>query len=380
MDAFFASVEQRDRPELRGRPVIVGADPRGRGVVAAASYEARSFGVHAAMPIGKAARLCPEAVFLPVEMDKYGRVSGQILAILSEYSPVLEPVSVDEAFLDVTGTTRLLGPPLEIAKAIKARLRRQVQLTASAGVAPNKFLAKVASDLEKPDGLVEVRPGEEATFLRPLPIDRLWGVGRVTAAALRSMGIETIGQLARVPAHVLEERFGTIGAQLSALAQGKDDRPVEPFAPPKSMGAEETFSSDHRDFQRLEVTLRAQAERVARELRAAGYMGQTVTLKVRFRDFRTVTRRFTGEPTQEGLEIYRRARRLLEQVPLADPVRLIGLSVSRLALRGSTQLLLFPDPTVRRTRLAQAVDALSRRFGERSVIAASLLMRPPRKD
>ena len=379
MDAFYASVEQRDHPELQGRPVIVGAHPKGRGVVATASYEARRFGVHSAMPIGRAARLCPWATFLPVDMDKYAGVSGQIMSILSGYSPLLEPVSVDEAFLDVTGADRLLGPPLEVAKAIKARLRREEELTASAGVAPNKFLAKLASDLEKPDGLVEVGPGEEAAFLRDLPIERLWGVGRITAAAIRGMGIETIGQLARVPATVLERRFGKIGAHLHDLARGRDDRPVEPFAPPRSVGAEETFSSDHRDFERLALTLRAQAERVAGELRALGYLGKTVALKLRFSDFRTVTRRLTGEPTQEGLEIYRRARRVLEQMPLADPVRLIGLSVSGLASSGSAQLLLFPDPAVRRARLAQAVDALGRRFGDCTVIAASLLMRPAKK-
>lgn len=380
MDAFYASVEQRDHPELRGRPVIVGADPRGRGVVSAASYEARRFGVHSAMPIGKAARLCPHAVFLPVEMDKYARVSGQMMAILAEFSPLLEPVSVDEAFLDVTGTEQLLGPPLEVAKAVKARLRRDVDLTASAGVAPNKFLAKIASDLGKPDGLMEVRPGEEAAFLQDLPIERLWGVGRVTAATLRGMGIETIGQLARVPLRALEARFGKTGAQLHALARGKDDRAVEPFTPPKSMGAEEAFPSDHRDLQRLELTLRAQAERVARELREAGFVGKTVTLKLRFSDFRTVTRRLTGEPTQDGPEIYRRGRRLLEQVPLAEPVRLIGLSVSGLTGSTTGQLSLFADPAIRRQRLAQAVDALARRFGDRAVIAAPLLLRPARKD
>jgi DNA polymerase-4 len=301
------------------------------------------------------------------------------MSILSEYSPLLEPVSVDEAFLDVAGSRRLLGPPLDVARAIKARLRQEVELTASAGVAPNKFLAKLASDLEKPDGLVEVRPGEEAAFLRDLPVERLWGVGRITAAAIRGMGIETIGQLARVPATVLERRFGKIGAHLHGLARGRDDRPVEPFAPPRSVGAEETFASDHRDLERLALTLRAQAERVAGELRALGYRGRTVALKLRFSDFRTLTRRLTGEPTQDGLEIYRRARRVLERTPQSDPVRLIGLSVSGLSSGGSAQLSLFADPALRRARLARAVDALDRRFGDRTVIAASLLVRPPRK-
>ena len=248
MDAFYASVEQRDRPDLRGRPVIVGADPRGRGVVSAASYEARAFGVHSAMPIGRAARLCPTGVFLPVDMAKYAQVSRQIMAILAEFTPLLEPLSIDEAFLDVTASRGLLGDGERIARAIKQRIRDTVGLTASVGVASNKFVAKVASELRKPDGLVVVPPGEEAAFLAPLPVSRLWGVGRVTASDLDAMGILTIGQLATVPVDHLRARFGGSGADLRALALGLDDRPVEPFAPPKSMGAEETFEQDHRDL------------------------------------------------------------------------------------------------------------------------------------
>jgi DNA polymerase-4 len=381
MDAFYASVEQRDRPALRGRPVIVGADPRGRGVVSAASYEARRFGVHSAMPIGRAARLCPEAVFLPVDMEKYSRVSGQIMAVLAEYSPLLEPISVDEAFLDLTGSERLLGPALEVARGIKERLRAELGLTASAGLAPNKFLAKLASDLGKPDGLVQVRPGEEEAFLQDLPVERLWGVGGVTARALRGMGIQTIGQLARVPPALLAERFGRTGALLGELARGRDDRPVEPFAPPKSMGAEETFDRDTQDEGLLRRTLRAQAERVARELRAEGYAGRTVTLKVRFSDFRTVTRRLTGEPTGDGLEIYRRAAGLLERVPSDRPIRLVGVSVSGLVRAEAGQLSLFGAAAARRDRVARAADRLARRFGERALIPASLLdSRGPRAD
>ncbi|HET7875144.1 MAG TPA: DNA polymerase IV, partial [Methylomirabilota bacterium] len=208
MDAFYASVEQRDRPELRGRPVIVGADPRGRGVVSAASYEARRFGVHSAMPIGRAARLCPSAAFLPVDMDKYARVSREIMSILAGYTPVVEPCSIDEAFLDVTASRDLLGPGPAIARSIKERIRTETGLTASVGVASNKFVAKVASDLDKPDGLVVVEPGSEAAFLAPLPVSRLWGVGRVTAGQLEAMGIRTIGQLAAVPEAHLRARFG----------------------------------------------------------------------------------------------------------------------------------------------------------------------------
>src|SRR5262245_24390239 len=377
MDAFYASVEQRDRPELAGRPVIVGADPRGRGVVSAASYEARPFGVHSAMPIGRAARLCPHAVFLPVDMDKYARVSRQIMAVLAEFTPLMEPLSIDEAFLDVTGSRALWGDGATIAQRIKARIRDTVSLTASVGVAANKFVAKVASDWGKPDGLVVVPPGAEARFLAPLPIARLWGVGKVTAAALESIGVRTIGQLAAIPEDALAARFGQSAESLSALALGRDDRPVEPFAPPKSMGAEETFERDHRDVERLRATLRAQAERVARELRAEGYAGRTVTLKLRFADFSTLTRRHTTEATQDGLVIFREASALLDRIPLRQAVRLIGLSVSELGRAGEGQLSLLGPDTARRERLGRALDRLAERFGEESVRPASLLGRNP---
>jgi DNA polymerase-4 len=373
MDAFYASVEQRDRPELFGRPVIVGADPRGRGVVSAASYEARRFGVHSAMPIGRAARLCPSAVFLPVDMEKYARVSREIMAVLADYTPLVEPLSIDEAFLDVTASRGLLGDGAAIARSIKSRIRTETRLTASVGVASNKFVAKVASDLRKPDGLVVVEPGMEAVFLSPLPVSRLWGVGRVTGARLEAMRIRTIGQLAAMPEHLLRPRFGRGAALLLALARGLDDRPVEPETAPKSMGAEETFERDHRDRERLEVTLRAQAERVARELRAQGYAGRSVTLKLRFADFTTLTRTHTGGPTQDGLRIYREAATLLARVPLDRPVRLIGLSVSGLGPAGAGQLSLLEPDAARRERLARAVDRLVERFGERSIRPASLL-------
>jgi DNA polymerase-4 len=378
MDAFYASVEQRDRPELRGRPVIVGADPSGRGVVSAASYEARRFGVHSAMPIGRAARLCPDAAFLPVDMDKYAAVSRQVMAILADFTPLLEPVSIDEAFLDVTGTEGLHGDGAAVARTIKSRVAFALRLTASVGVAANKFVAKVASELRKPDGLVVVAPGTEADFLAPLPVSRLWGVGRVTAAGLEAMGLSTIGQLAAVPAAYLEARFGPSGRSLQDLAFGRDDRLVEPFAPPKSMGAEETFGHDHRDVERLTATLRGQAERVARELRAEGYAGRCVTLKLRFADFSTLTRRHSDDPTQDGLVIYRRARALLERIALRQPVRLIGLAVSSLGPPAAGQLPLLEADTARRERLARAMDQVTRRFGEESLRPASLLKRSRR--
>ncbi len=375
MDAFYASVEQRDRPELRGKPVIVGADPEGRGVVTAASYEARPFGVHSAMPIRTAARLCPQAIFLPVDMAKYARVSTEIMAILADFSPLVEPVSIDEAFLDITGTAGLHGPPLSVARSIKRRIRAEVGLVASLGIAANKFLAKIASDLGKPDGLVEVPAGQEASFLAPLPIRRLWGVGAATERVLASLGIATIGQLARMPGTTFEARFGRSGHHLRELALGRDDRPVDPLGPPKSMGAEETFERDHRDLDRLRRVLREQAERVARELREQGFAASRVVLKLRFADFRTLTRSRTGDPTQDGLEIYRRAVDLLRRVEVRDPVRLIGLSASALGPPGG-QLSLLDPGAARRERLARAVDRLASRFGADSVRPASLIRRP----
>jgi len=375
MDAFYASIEQRDRPETRGRPVIVGADPRGRGVVSAASYEARRFGVHSAMPIGRAFRLCPEGVFLPVDMDKYADVSREIMAVLAGFTPLIEPLSIDEAFLDVTASRALHGDGAAIAREIKAQIRARVSLQASVGVASNKFVAKVASDLRKPDGLVVVEPGGEAEFLAPLPVSRLWGVGRVTGAELEAMGIRTIGQLALTPAANLRARFGKHGPDLLALAHGLDDRAVEPDAQPKSMGAEETFERDTRDVELLRATLRGQSERVARELRAEGYAGRTVTLKLRFADFSTITRAHTDDPTQDGLAIFRRADALFGRVRLAQAVRLIGLSVSGLGLAGEGQLSLLEPDALRRERLARAVDRLAARFGETAVRPASLMGR-----
>jgi len=376
MDAFYASVEQRDRPELRGKPVIVGADPKGRGVVTAASYEARPFGVHSAMPIRTAARLCPHAIFLPVDMTKYARVSAEIMAILVEFSPLVEPISIDEAFLDITGTSGLHGPPLMVARAIKRRVGAKVGLVASLGVAANKFVAKVASDLGKPDGLVEVPAGSEAAFLAPLPIRRLWGVGAATERELASLGIATIGQLARMPPATLEARLGRSGRHLHELARGRDDRPVDPWGPPKSMGAEETFARDHSDLDRLQRVLREQAERVARELREQGFAAARVVLKLRFADFRTLTRSGTGDPTQDGLEIYRRAIDLLRRVELRGPVRLIGLSVSALGPPAEGQLSLLDPGAARRERLARVVDRLASRFGADSIRPASLIRRP----
>ena len=373
MDAFYASVEQRDRPETRGRPVIVGADPRGRGVVSAASYEARRFGIHSAMPIGRAFRLCPEGVFLPVDMDKYAAVSREIMGILAGFTPLVEPVSIDEAFLDVTASRALHGDGPTMAREIKTIIKARVDLAASVGVASNMFVAKVASDLEKPDGLVVVPFGQEAEFLGPLPVSRVWGVGKVTGSELEAMGVRTIGQLARIPAAHLVARFGEHGPDLLNLARGLDQRAVEPDGAPKSMGAEETFGQDTHDVELLRATLREQSERVARELRAERYAGRTVTLKLRFADFSTITRAHSGDPTQDGLSIFRSVDALFSHVRLAQAVRLIGVSVSGLGPAGSGQLSLLEPDALRRERLARAVDRLASRFGDKAVRPASTM-------
>lgn len=373
MDAFYAAIEQRDRPELRGRPVIVGASPAGRGVVSASSYEARAFGVHSAMPIGRAARLCPHAAFLPVDMRKYQRVSLEVMAILADFSPLVEPISVDEAFVELTGTESLFGSALDAVRLIKRRIQTETGLTASAGLAANKFVAKVASDLRKPDGLVVVSAGDEARFLGALPVERLWGVGRVMAKALRDLGFTTIGHLQQAPRAILARQFGKHGEALHDLAFGRDDRPVEPFGTPKSVGAEETFHVDCTNPEQLRTTLRAHAERVAAELRESGLSAGRVTLKLRLAPFETHTRAATGPPTQDGLELYRRALALLERDPVTRPVRLIGLSASRLGPPEQGQLDLLDPSALRRERLARVVDRLTARFGEGTVIPAALL-------
>ena len=375
MDAFYASVEQRDRPEVRGRPVVVGADPRGRGVVSAASYEARRYGIHSAMPIGRAYRLCPTAAFLPVDMEKYARESERIMAILADFTPLVEPLSLDEAFLDVTGSRALHGTGVEIARRIKARIRDEVGLTASAGVAPNKFVAKIASDLEKPDGLVEVSPGGEAAFLHPSAAAPALGRGpgggggarRPRSPHDRRPGRGWVGGGSR-------PGWAPPGAHLFELAQGMDERPVVPWHDPKSIGAEETFGRDTRDVGLLRATLLAQADRVAAELRAAGLRGRTVTLKLRFADFHTLTRRGTGEtPTSDGGEIFRRVWAAFSKIPRPQAVRLIGLSVSGFASAAEPQQLPLLGQPDRTDRLGRVTDEVRTRFGPEALVRGTLL-------
>ena len=289
LDAFFAAVEQRDRPELRGRPVIVGGGgPRDRGVVSTASYEARRFGVHSAMPLRTAGRLCPQAVFLPVDGAKYAQVSRQVMAILRRFTPLVEQVSIDEAFLDVSGSEALFGPPESIARAIQAAITTELALTASIGVATNKLVAKVASDLRKPAGLVIVAPGDEATFLAPLPIERLWGVGPRTRDVLAEYGVRTIGDLARLAPDVLERRLGKHGPELIARARGVDLASVsQEQAEAKSVSHEHTFDVDTASWDTIERTLMALSEGVAGRLRSGAVRAATIAVKVRASDFTT---------------------------------------------------------------------------------------------
>jgi DNA polymerase IV len=378
LDAFFAAVEQRDRPELRGKPVIVGGGPTDRGVVSAASYEARAFGVHSAMPLRTAAALCPGGIFVPVDGAKYQAVSRQVMAILRRFTPLVEPVSIDEAFLDVTGSQALFGDGESIGRQIRAAILDEVRLTASVGVATTKLVAKVASDLRKPDALVVVRPGQEADFLAPLPITRLWGVGARTAEALREFGVTTIGDLAGLERAVLERRFGERGGALTLRARGVDPDPVSDRAPAKSIGHEHTFDVDTSDRDVIERTLLAMAEGVAGRLRASGVKAATVTVKIRDSTFRTITRQRTlAEPTDLTEPIWRAALELARPEVRAIRVRLLGVTASNLGER--VQLQLFSGEgeatgdAARGRRVVEAEDAIRRRFGERAVTRARLL-------
>ncbi len=362
LDAFFAAVEQRDRPELRGRPVIVGGDPGGRGVVSAASYEARRFGVRSAMSLREAGRRCPDGVFLPVDGRRYQQASRDVMAVLRRYTPQMEPISIDEAFLDVTGSIPLFGSGETIAGAIKASVREDVGLTASVGVATTKLVAKIASDLRKPDGLVVVAPGAEAAFLAPLAIGRLWGVGEKTAAALAEYGVTTIGDLAALPPDVVIRRFGKHGASLVERARGIDADPVHEGDPAKSVGHEHTFDVDTSDPEVIERTLLAMADGVSGRLRSAGVRASTITVKIRDTSFRTITRQRTlPEPTDLTEPIYRAALELARPEVRGIRVRLLGVSASNLGEREQLGLFATEDP--RRRAAIEAADALRRRFG-----------------
>ncbi len=371
MDAFYASVEIREQPELKGRPVIVGGPKDARGVVSAASYEARRYGVHSAMPLVRAARLCPQGVFLPVRMELYAQVSRAVFAIFKDYSPLVEPLSVDEAFLDLTGCERLFGGPVAAATQLRARIREEIQLTASVGVAPNKFVAKIASDLRKPDALVVAHPEGLEEFLAPLDVRRMWGVGPKGAAALTRMGMHTFRDLAQASDRALKKAFGSNGPRLRDLARGRDARAVVTARGPKSVGHETTFSQNLTDRAELRAVLIALVDKVAARLRSHGLKGRKVTLKARYEPFRTVSRQCTlAAPTWTTRPLLDAADALFteEVAKNREPVRLLGISVAGF----SSQESLFSAATPDDSAVDEAVDALRARFGVTAVRRGSV--------
>ncbi|MHB8863107.1 MAG: DNA polymerase IV [Pirellulaceae bacterium] len=377
MDAFYASVEERDRPELVGHPVIVGGSPEKRGVVAAANYVARQYGVHSAMPAVTAKRLCPQGIFLPARIDYYAEVSCQIRGIFDRFTPLVEPLSLDEAFLDVTGSEQLFGSAAEIGRQIKQAVRDETQLIVSVGLAPNKFLAKIASDFRKPDGFVVVEPDQIHQFLDPLPLERLWGVGRQGSKVFERLGIRTVGQLGQWPLETLTSHFGSHGEHLWQLAQGIDDRTVVPEREAKSISHETTFEHDVDDQEVLRAWLLDLTEQVAWRIRRYRLRGKVVHLKVRFADFSTITRSQTlSEPTDITDELWRVADEMLcHRLPAGHlPVRLLGMGVSGFDMSGMKQGLLF-DQVERQKQagLDVARDQIRDRFGSSALRPAASL-------
>jgi len=378
MDAFYASVEQRDRPELRGRPVIVGGTGP-RGVVSAASYEARAFGVHSAMPGAEARRRCPDGVFLRGDMARYRAASRRIFAIFREFTPAVEGLSLDEAFLDLSGTERLLGSGRGVCERLRARVREETGLAVSVGIAPVKMVAKLASGAAKPDGLLEVTRAGLAGFLHPLPVRRLWGVGPVAAERLEAAGFRTVADLARAEPARVEAALGDWGRALARLARGEDLREVEPYREAVSMSEENTFAADVDDAEVLGRALVAHAESVARRLRRGGLAARTVVLKVKLgrrrragpRGHPLLTRRATlPEPSDDGEVLARTARALLDRWGLPEPVRLLGVGATNLVPTDEIQLDLFAGAGGRaeRERLNRALDEIADRFGGEAVV------------
>lgn len=365
LDAFFVSVEQVDNPNLRGKPVVVGGKPERRGVVAAASYEARAFGLHAGMPLATASRLCPQAIFIEGSFLKYRRTSQQFMAILADFSPHLEPMGLDEAYLEVTGFESIHGSIRNMARAIKKRIKDELRLSASIGIASGKVVAKVASELSKPDGLLEVAAGEERSFLALLPVARLPGVGKKTERRLKGRGINTIGELASTPLATLKNRLGVYGELLHRHANGIDERRVMPPALAKSISRETTFAEDTRDYLKLRATLRYLSERVGGQLREQGKEARCVTLKLRYADFTTITRRRSlSQGTSVDQTIFENGSALLKKALSQErqAVRLIGIGVSSLA-EPARQLTLLDSSALRLGELNKAIDRIRKKYG-----------------
>ena len=386
LDAFYAAVEQRDDPALRGKPVLVGGSAR-RGVVASCSYEARRFGIHSAMPMAEALRRCPRAIVVRHRMDRYAEASRAFFAILGDYSPEVEGLSLDEAFLDVTASERLFGDGVTIARTIKQRVREELSLVASVGVAPIKLAAKIASDIDKPDGLRVVTPDQLLAFLHPLPVTRLWGVGEATREVLASLGLATIGDVARYPEAALVARLGTTwGPHLAQLARGNDARVVVPESDPVSIGHQETFDDDIDDKGELAVILLDQADRVAARLRAAALRARAVVLIVKYDDFRQITRRTTlTAATSDGGLLARTAIELLGKVAIeprkGGRVRLCGIAGTQLESRDAPRQLGFDEADrARGERLGDAIDKLAAKFGKGAIRRAVHLPEGERDD
>jgi len=364
LDAFFASVEQALNPELKGKPVVVGGRPDKRGVVAAASYEARRFGLYAGMPLTTASRLCPQAIFIEGNFHKYRDASQRFMAILADFSPFLEPVSLDEAYLDATGFESIYGSSHQMATRIKQRIRDELGLCASVGIASSKVVAKIACELSKPDGLLEVAAGDERSFLAPLPVAKLPGVGKKTERILRGLGINTIGELSSMPLNALKSHLGASGGPLHRYAGGIDDRKVEPPGTAKSISRESTFGKDTRDPSLLKATLRYLGERVGAELRQRGEQARCITLKLRYADFTTVTRRHTlSRTTDSDRTIFDTGLMLLQKELSREkqPVRLIGIGVANLV--AGRQLDMFDWSARRQEQLDRAIDRIRKKYG-----------------
>lgn len=375
MDAFYASIEIRDDPSLAGKPVVVGGSATGRGVVAAASYEARKYGIHSAMPMARAIRLCPDLVRIPGNLAKYAAVSAQVMEVFERFSPLVEPLSLDEAFLDLTGTETLFGPPETVGRRIKREVLEATLLTVSVGIAPRKFVAKIASDLRKPDGLIVVGQDEVEPFLAPLPIGRLWGVGPKTLAQLETLGVATIGDLRSISRDSLTRRFGAWGERLLDLAAGSDEREVVPDWEAKSYSHEQTFPRDVGDSDFVEAVMLDQASRVGRRLRRDGVSGHVVAIKLRYGDFQTLTRRHKlPDPTCLAETIHAEARRLFRANWDGRAVRLIGVGVTQIVpLAGDSGLFPGVGDAPRLMRLAETVDRIQDRFGRSKLIRAHTL-------
>ena len=381
MDAFFAQVEQRDHPGYKNKPLIVGG-PLNRGVISSASYEARKFGLHAGMPLSMAKRLCPEGIFVPVDMEKYLEESRKIRQIFFQFTPLVEIVGCDEGFLDVTGCEKLFGSDLEIAKKIKGKIYEQTNLTSSAGIGPNKFLAKLASNIGKPNGLTVLENSPKMIEkIRRLPVSYVWGVGRVTCESLNSMGIKTIGDLSKIPVEILKARFGqSLGKFMTEMSNGIDDREVIPYQEPKSIGREITFSKDIDNLETLKSVLLFLSQKLSLNLHSKKYMGRILTIKIRYSDFKTFTKRITLKNyTSAIFDIYKSSLNLLKEIDLLrKKVRLLGLSVGGLKYSSMLKDSLFNEE-YKGEKLTDAIEKISDKYGENKLMVAGIKGKKPHK-